>query len=185
MKLNSNQKSGVTLIELIIVVVIIGVLSTLAITKFAQGNFSEKARIARLTDFATKMAASARHARDSDGFEALNLSRQVATSQWDGAENGTTAAMRNYMTSLSEEVDVYITVPNGEVAGPVDDIWNFEESDEVLILKDEAINNLSTNDTLTGADKPTWLVLDKFGEIIHCTQAEVDNDFGDRRLIHD
>lgn len=185
MKNNHLSKSGVTLIELIIVVVVIGVLSTLAITKFTQGNYSEKARIARLNDYATKISASARHARDSDGFEALALGRQSATSQWNGAESGDTAAMRNYMTSIHEEVDLYIATPtlksDGVTAGDgdTDDIWEFVDSDEVIVLRDIEINDLSS------IEDSVWLVVDEFGEIIYYDSTDLATDYGTPTLIHD
>ncbi len=146
MKLNYSHKPGVTLVELIIVVVIIGVISSLAITKFTQGDYMSQAREARLNDYAKKIAASAREARDIGGRTNIGLNR-MTTGNWfnNSAEIGA------YMTSLDADIKVYISYPNAGT-GNDDQIWDFTTSDEVVVLRDEDINNV-------------WLQVDIYGEL--------------------
>ena len=175
MKNKQKQKSGVTLIELIIVVVIIGVLSTLAITKFAQGNFSEKARIARLDDIAIKMAAAARHAKNSDNLEGLDLNRE-ASGRWNGVANQANGldSMGEYIASIPREIEVYIGVLTGRISnytgdfnndgaitgGNNNNLWDLG-TDEVIFLVDPQINDLAP----LNPNRETHLIVDQFGEI--------------------
>jgi len=168
---------GVTLIELIIVVVVIGVLSTLAITKFTQGNFSEKTRIARMHDVAVKLAAASRHAQNSEGLVGIDMTRSLTKSIWTGTADSANkiGTMQDYVTSIHEDIDIYVgyldvvnALYNGDFngdgtvsRGDDDEIWEFVDLDEVLILQDPEINDLAP----LQVNDDVWLIVDQYGEV--------------------
>ncbi len=161
------KKSGVTLIELIIVVVIIGVLSTLAVTKFTQGNYSEKARIARITDYALKVAASARHAKNSDNEIALHMDR-ANSGAWSASVAGHSPNAGEYMTSISSDIEMY-TAHLTTGTGDTNQFFQFSFN-EVIVFIDPEINDLNPSTSAT-EDR---LVVDFYGEISFHTETSLE-----------